>query len=56
MWEEDDEDPFENLNEPEPNDDELFYADTYEKEQAGIDSATYELIFGSSDNEDFYGF
>ena len=57
VWEEEDEDPFENLNEPEPNDDELFYADTCEKEQAGIDSATYELIFGSSDNEeDFCGF
>ena len=57
VWEEEDEDPFENLDEPQPNDDELFYADTYENEQAGIDSATYELIFGSSDNEeDFYGF
>ena len=45
------------MDEPEPNDDELFYADTYEKEQAGIDSATDEPVFGSSDNEeDFYGF
>ena len=57
VWEEEDEDPFENLDEPEANDDELFYADTYQKEQAGIDSAMYELIFGNSDSEeDFYGF
>ena len=35
-----DEDPFENLDEPEPNDDELFYADTYEE----------------VNEEDFYGF
>lgn len=57
VWEEEDEDPFENLDEPEPNDDKWFFADTYEKEQAEIDSATYEVVFGSSDNEeDFYGF
>lgn len=55
MWEEN-EDPFADLDEA-ANDDELFYADVYEKEQAGIDAETYERSFGESgDEEDFYGF
>ena len=49
VWEEEDEDPFENLDEPEPNDDELFYADTYEKEQAGIEPV---LVMSCCENRD----
>ena len=36
-------------------DEELYYADTQEKEQAGLVD-TFDQIFGNSDDEDFYGF
>ena len=46
-------DPFDDLNDE--FDDELYYADTHAKEQAGL-SDTFDQIFGNSDDEDFYGF
>lgn len=55
IWEEESEDPFEDVDNAEPIDDELYYADAHEKEQVGLDPATYEMLFGD-DVEDFYGF
>ena len=46
-------DPFDDLNDE--FDDELYYADMHEKEQAGLED-TIDQIFGNSDDEDFYGF
>ena len=52
IWEEET-DPFDDLNDE--FDDELYYADMHEKEQAGLED-TIDQIFGNSDDEDFYGF
>ena len=56
IWEEeDDSDPFEDLDEMEGEDD-FYYADDFERQQAEIGPECYENIFGESDSEDFYGF
>ena len=52
IWEEET-DPFDDLDDE--FDDELYYADTHKKEQAGL-ADTFDQIFGNSDHEDFYGF
>ena len=36
--------------------DDLYYADDFERQQAEIAPECYENIFGESDSEDFYGF
>jgi len=56
VWEQESEDPFEDVDDAGPTD-ELYYADACEKEQVGLDPTTYEMMFGSSDDEeDFYDF
>ena len=52
IWEEeDDSDPFEDLDEMEGEDD-LYYADDFECQQAEIAPECYENIFGQSDSEE----
>ena len=46
VWEQESEDPFEDVDDAGPIDNEQCYADAYEKEQVGLDPATYEM-FGS---------
>lgn len=54
IWEEEsDSDPFEGMDETD-GDDQLHYADHFERQQAEIE--LFENIFGESDSEDFYGF
>ena len=36
-------------------DDQLYYADHFERQLAEIDPECFENIFGESDGEDFYG-
>ena len=56
IWEEEsDSDPFEDLDEI-TSDDQLYYADNFEQQQAEIEPECFENIFGESDSEDFYGF
>ena len=56
IWEEEsDSDPFEDLDEVD-GDDQLYYADHFERQLAEIDPECFENIFGGSDGEDFYGF
>ena len=56
IWEEEsDLDPFADINELD-GDEELYYADDFERQQAEIAPEFYEAIFGESDSEDFYGF
>ena len=52
IWEEET-DPFDDFNDE--FDDELYYADTHEKEQAGL-ADTFDEIFRNSYDEDFFGF
>lgn len=55
IWEEEsDSDPFEDLDEVD-GDDQLYYADHFERQLAEIDPECFENIFGESDGEDFYG-
>ena len=51
IWEEETH-PFDDLDDE--FDDELYYADTHEKEQAGL-AVNFDQIFGNSDDEDFCG-
>ena len=52
IWEEEDNsDPFEDLDEMEGEDD-LYYADDFERQQAEIAPECYENIFGESDSEE----
>lgn len=56
IWEEEsDSDPFADIDELD-GDEELYYADDFERQQAEIAPEFYEAIFGESDSEDFYGF
>ena len=55
MKPESDSDPFEDLDEVD-GDDQLYYADHFERQLAEIDPECFENIFGESDGEDFYGF
>ena len=56
IWEEEsDSDPFEDLDEMD-GDNQLYYADHFEQQQAEIEHECFENIFGESDSEDFYGF
>ena len=56
IWEEEsDSDPFEDLDEVD-GDDQLYYADHFERQLAEIDPECFENIFGESDGEDFCGF
>ena len=56
IWEEEpDSDPFEDLDEMD-GDEQLYFADHFEQQQAEIDPECFENIFGESDSEDFYGF
>ena len=48
-------DPFTDIDELD-GDEELYYADDFERQQAEIAPEFYEAIFGESDSEDFYGF
>ena len=50
-----DSDPFEDLDEVD-GDDQLYYADHFERQLAEIVPECFENIFGESDGEDFYGF
>ena len=52
IWEEET-DPFDDFNDE--FDDELYYADTHEKEQAGL-ADTFDEIFRNFYDEDFFGF
>jgi hypothetical protein len=56
IWEEEsDSDPFADIDELD-GDEELYYADDFERQQAEIVPEFYEAIFGESDSEGFYGF
>ena len=56
IWEEEsDSDPFEDLDEVD-GDNQLYYADHFERQLAEIDPECFENISGESNGEDFYGF
>lgn len=48
VWEQESEDPFEDVDDAGPIDDEQYYVDAYEEEKVGLDPAAYEIMFGSS--------